>query len=273
MREYLRRTFGEDAELYDRVRPGYPEALFADLASFAELGPGTRILEIGCGTGQATLPLAERGCAITAIELSAGLAAIATEKLRPFSQVQVITVAFEQWPLPDQPFDLLVAAQALHWIDPAIRFQKVAAALRPGGGAAVFGHRHVAGGSGQFFIDVQTCYERHMPGTPVGLRLQEIDELPFDDDGLAVSGLFQAPIQRRYPWVAEYTASEYLDVLSTYSGHRALDPIQRRQLFDCITSLIDREGGRIRKAYLTELAFARKAEGERERERERLDRV
>jgi len=55
-REQLRATFNEDAARYDRVRPGYPAQLFSDLAMFAGIGPGVRVLEIGCGTGQFTLP-------------------------------------------------------------------------------------------------------------------------------------------------------------------------------------------------------------------------
>lgn len=76
-RERLRATFDEAAELYDRGRPGYPEQLFDDLAELARLRPGSRVLEIGCGTGQATAPLAKRGCEVVAVELGAGMAAVA----------------------------------------------------------------------------------------------------------------------------------------------------------------------------------------------------
>jgi len=76
-RERLRVTFDQAAELYDRARPGYPPALFTDLAELAGVGPGCRVLEIGCGTGQATGPLAERGCQVVAVELGAALAAAA----------------------------------------------------------------------------------------------------------------------------------------------------------------------------------------------------
>ena len=68
----LRVTFDGDAERYDRARPGYPAATFDDLLALTGLGPGARVLEIGCGTGQATVPLAERGCQIVAVELGAG---------------------------------------------------------------------------------------------------------------------------------------------------------------------------------------------------------
>src|SRR4029079_16021192 len=57
----LRAIFDEDAERYDRARPGYPAELFADLAALTGLRPGDRVLEVGPGTGQATVPLAKRG--------------------------------------------------------------------------------------------------------------------------------------------------------------------------------------------------------------------
>jgi hypothetical protein len=128
----LRATFDQAAELYDRARPRYPSALFEDLAGLAGIGPGSRVLEIGPGTGQATVPLAERGCRVVAVELGADLAAVARRNLARFPAVEVVTAAFEGWPLPSEPFDLVLAATAFHWVDPAVRVVKAADALRPG---------------------------------------------------------------------------------------------------------------------------------------------
>lgn len=254
----LRRTFGEVAELYDRVRPDYPAQLFADLFDLTHPGRGRRVLEIGCGTGQATLPLLEQGFVVTAVELSSELADVARRKSVAFGdQVRIDVAAFETWPLPDEPFDLVVSAQAFHWIDPSIRLAKSASSLRRGGALAVFGHHHVEGGDSAFFVEVQDCYERFMPGTPAGLRLSDPSSIPFEDWGIAASDLFGPTAFKRYAFELEYTTVEYLDVLSTYSGHRALDPSARAALFGCISGLIDQKfGGRIRKAYLTELAVA-----------------
>ena len=168
-RELRRSTFDEAVELYDRARPGYPAALFEDLAELTSIGPESRVLEIGPGTGQATLPLAERGCRVVAVELGADLAAVARRKLAGFANVEVVTAAFEDWPLPAEAFDLVLAATAFHWIDPAVRIDKVADALRPGGSLATITTHHVAGGDESFFAYAQSCYVRWDPDTPTAL--------------------------------------------------------------------------------------------------------
>jgi SAM-dependent methyltransferase len=253
----LRTTFNEAAELYDRMRPGYPAAMFDDLARAAGLKPGARVLEIGCGTGQATVPLAERGYEIVAVELGAALAAVARRNLARFPAVEVVTAAFEPWPLPAEPFDAVFSATAFHWLDPAVRVSKAADALRPGGVLATVSTEHIAGGSEQFFADVQAYYERFDPSTPPGLRLSPASDIPQDDAELTASGRFGPAHFRRYEWEATYSTAEYLDLLMTYSGHRAMPPAARRGLLDGIARLIDdRHGGSITKRYLTELRYA-----------------
>jgi SAM-dependent methyltransferase len=250
-RESLRRTFTEDAELYDRARPGYPAGLFD------EIPRGSRVLEIGCGTGQATVPLAERGCRIIAIELGEELARLARRKLAGFPGVEVVNATFEDWPLTPEPFDVVLAATSFHWIDPAVRVAKSADALRPGGTLAVISTHHIKGGTDPFFTDVQRCYEKFDPDTPPGETLQPAVALPSDSAEIDGSGRFGVSRFRRFEWEQDYTTAEYLDVLSTYSGHRALPADARAGLLDCIAALIDgRYGGRIVKRYLTLLRLS-----------------
>ncbi|MEJ8852485.1 class I SAM-dependent methyltransferase [Variovorax rhizosphaerae] len=132
-----RESFDEVARLYDSARPGYPRALINDLLDFTALREGGRVLEIGCGIGQLTVPLAELEVFLVAVELGANLADVAREKLSRFGRAEVIVADFDQWVLPDQPFDLVVAATAFHWLDPDRRIQKCVYALRPGGTLAV----------------------------------------------------------------------------------------------------------------------------------------
>ena len=256
----LAAIFDSQAERYDRARPGHPALVFDDIARLADLGRDGRVLEIGCGTGQATVPLAERGYRVVAVEPGARLAAIARHRLGSYSSVSVEVARFEEWPLPAEPFDAVVSATAFHWLDPEVRVTKAADALRPSGALAILGTHHVQGGTEQFFVDVQECYERWDPTTTPGLRLPRSADVPVETEELDWSGRFEPVSVRRYEWETAYSTAEYLDVLLTYSGHLALGPDARRGLLDCTAALIEeRYGGWIVKRYLTELRLARKS--------------
>ncbi len=253
----LRETFDSAAELYDRVRPGYPPALFADLQAVTGLQPGARVLEIGPGTGQATKEMARAGFAVTAVELGENLAAVARRNLVPYPSCSVEVARFEEWPLPAEPFDLVYSATAFHWLDPEIGIPKCRAALRPGGWLAVWDSWHCAGGTAQFFIDSQDCYERWEPTTPAGLRLTDPDDLPDNMPAITAADGFDSPTFRRYFWEQTYTTEGYIDLLLTYSGHIAMEPAAQHGLLTCIRDLINsRYNGRITKAYLTRLTLA-----------------
>jgi ubiquinone/menaquinone biosynthesis C-methylase UbiE len=250
----LRETFDAVAERYDRVRPGYPRPTVEDLEYLAALQVGSRVLEIGCGTGQLTVPLARLGTAVTAVELGAALADVARRNMAAYPNVQVVVGAFEEVALAEAAFDLVVAATSFHWIDPATRLRKSARVLRRGGFLAVIDTHHIAGGTDQFFLEVQRHYEKWDPTTPPGLRLQGADAIPVARPDLEEPALFGPALLRRYEWEAEYTTSEYLALLLTYSNHLALPAPQQDGLISGIGSLIDtRFGGIVRKRYLTEL--------------------
>ena len=128
----LRTIFDDDAELYDRARPAYPEPLFDELVRLAGLRHGDRALEIGPGTGKASVALARRGLRLTGVEPGENMARVARRNLGAFPTAEVQVGAFESWQLPAQPFDLVVAATCWHWLDPDVRFLRAAEALRPG---------------------------------------------------------------------------------------------------------------------------------------------
>jgi SAM-dependent methyltransferase len=264
-REQLRATFDQAAGLYDRARPGYPADLVAELARLAGIAAGSRVLEVGCGTGQLTVPLAERGCEIVALDIGPHLAARARRNLARHPAACVIVAAFEDWSLPALPFDAVVSATAFHWLDPAVRVNKAADALRPGGALATIATHHVAGGDEQFFVEAQGCYARWDPSAPpAGLRLPRAADIAPDSEELDRSGRFGPATFRRYEWENAYSAVAYRELLLTYSGHRALAPEALKGLLDCIARLIDRRyNGKITQRYLSELRVANRLAGDR----------
>ena len=166
---------------------------------------------------------------------------------------------FEEFSLPSEQFDVVTAFSAWHWLDPEIALAQAAAALRPGGAIAIVGGDHVEGGDTDFFNEMQDCYERYMPGTPKGLRLEAADDIPSSDWGIESMPAFDPPVFRRWTQVTEYTTATYFDLLRTFSGHIALDAENRAALFACLEELLEsRYGGRVRRATLTELCVARR---------------
>ena len=273
--ELLRTSFEQVPELYERARPGYPPQVFDDLTALAQLPAQARLLEIGCGTGQATLPLAERGFEITCVELGERLAATARRKLATFPSVSVINADFETWQPERRGFDAVVAFSAFHWLAPDLRYTKAADLLREHGKLGVVSTAHVLPSDGDpFFLEVRADYEAVIPDDPKAKaapdgafysppwRLPHPDALADHSDEVVTgeieaSGRFHDVSARRYLWDVIYTADDYIAVLNTYSHHRALEDETREYLLGRIHRRIEARPERtVRKTYLAMLYVA-----------------
>ncbi len=257
-REARRRTFDEVADVYAAARRPYPEELVDDLVRLAGLGRGSAVVEIGCGTGQATLTLAERGLAITCVELGGRLAAIARRNLEAYPEVDVVVADFEQWESPRHDYDGVVAFNALHWIDPAQRYELTAGLLRPGGSLAFVEPSHVVPADGDpIFLEMQDDYRAvglagdEPPGQP--------EDVPDLGEEIEASGLFTDVVVRRHLYTRTYTADEYVALMSTASDHRLLPDHVRDELFRLERRRIEaRPGGTVAMTHLAVLHVARR---------------
>jgi SAM-dependent methyltransferase len=231
--------FDEAASLYERVRPRYPQALAEDLANFAGVGPHTQVLEIGCGTGQLTLSLAERGASILAVELGPRLAECARQNLAEFPQVKIVVADFDEWDSPND-FDLVVVATAFHWLDPSTRLRKCVNALRSGGTLAIVEtHWRAGNGRDRFFEDSQECYARWDPEYDPNFEPSTLNSLPTQNDELEGSRYFEEIRLNRYIQEQQYGAIDYCDLLRSFSGIRAMDESNRSGFLRCIGQLIE----------------------------------
>ena len=258
-RDALRLTFDTAAERYDRVRPLYESEVFDALATLADLEPESRILEIGCGSGQATLPLVERGYRVTAIELGARLAEIARGKLSAHEEAEVVIAPFEEWPLPDQPFDAVVSANAFHWIDPAVRVTKAAEALRSGGSLAVIETWRWPIAPESVLDRFRGCHEQWTAEPAPAFRPEASHDESEAMPDIEASGLFDEIAIRRFRSIREYTTEEHHELLLTFSNVLALDAERQAGLVGCIDEVVDRDlGGRLIESAQTRLIVARK---------------
>lgn len=235
---------------------------------YAGAQPGDRILDVGAGTGRATLLFAERGMEVTAIEPDPGMAAVASQQAATAGQaIEILATDFEQAALPEHHFWVLISGTAWHWVTPGLRNRLAARVLRPGGALAPFWNRPqwrdnpLRPAINAAYRELEELFAAR-PGGPMNpsgeppqiRNAREWFELEFRGD----SG-FTDVDARVYHWSQLYTTSEYLALLGTHSDHILLPAQARERLFEGVAAAIDAAGGSFELSYQTLLCLARRS--------------
>jgi SAM-dependent methyltransferase len=242
-----RLVFGEDAELYDRVRPSYPAELIDDLVAL--VGGTAHALDAAAGTGKAAVMLAERGLHGVAVEADAAMAAVARRNLAPYPRWRVDESDFEDWRPRDDDgaFDLVTVAQAWHWIDREGGTGQAERLLRPGGRLALLGYDFEFEDS-ELRRAIDTIYRELDPAPPARLLVPS--------EPIAPGYAFGEPIVREYRGEREYTRAEWIALQRTQSNVRILEPATREELLRRLAEVIDEHGGVYRQHYVCRLWVA-----------------
>ena len=129
-------SFDVSADAYMRFIGRYSEPLAVLFADLAEVGPGQRVLDVGCGPGALTAELVRRAGAraVSAVEPSGSFVAAVRERL---PGVDVRQSAAERLPFADDAFDAAMAQLVVHFMaDPVLGLREMGRVTRPGGAVA-----------------------------------------------------------------------------------------------------------------------------------------
>jgi SAM-dependent methyltransferase len=233
----LAESFGSDADRYDRARPRYPR----ELATIVLNGlPGSRVIDVGIGTGLSALPFRESGASVFGIEPDSRMAEVA--RSRGFD---VAVSKFEDWNPAGRTFDAVIAGQTWHWIDPAEGAAKAATLLAPTGRLAAFWNigdpdPDVASA----FAEVYRALDTGLPFTPWARPALESYEriLATSEDGIRGSHAFSEPARVRIDWRATVSRSHWLDQVPTHGGHNRIPAERLAQLLDRLGRVVDDHG-------------------------------
>jgi SAM-dependent methyltransferase len=252
-------AFNEVPALYDRFRPGYPIGAIDALLELASVPDRGRVLEIGPGTGQLTMPLAVRGYAITALEPGPRLAAFLARKARALPNVEVVQARMEDAALEPASWDLVVSATAFHWVDPEARWAIAANALRPNGALGLLRTDHAMGAQSRAYYEgAAPIYRRLTPDGDEPYQPPPETEIGGFRDEMAASGWFEVVEERQFGWDRRHTSATLIGLLRTYSDHRAIARRRRLALTNELRALIDDElGGSFVDRYVTTLCVGR----------------
>lgn len=242
----LRLTFNEVPAEYDNLRPQYTDDLFADIIQFSSLDKTKKALEIGIGTGQATLPFLKTGCELTAIEIGNQLAQYSREKFSEYERFTVVNQDFESASLKENSYDLIYSASAFHWIPPEIGLPKVYQLLNPGG---VFVWFSVQPAPSQEHIhnELQNVYEeynRYFKGgkLPFNRQQEALDKQEYRVNSFKQYGFVEI-VDKLYSGSRTLNAHDYATLCGTYSDHRAIPEEERIVVLQKIENVINLCGG------------------------------
>jgi SAM-dependent methyltransferase len=252
----LSRQFDDAAQLYDEVRPRYPGEIVEHIIAFAELPAHGRIFEVGCGTGQMTLPFATRGYAVVALDQGARLAMLAARHCQPYPQVRVVPCAFEAWQDRAGSYDLFLSAQAFRWIEPDYGMTRAAELLKVGGTIALVWTLDRSQGSA-FWRATEPIYDSYSPVTSSG-NLSVDARVEIYRHALHTSRDFVGVQELRHAWTKRYSGEEYLKLLQTFSDHRSMPEPNKSHFFDAISRVIAQMGGEVMRNYETVALLAKK---------------
>ncbi|HLH47683.1 MAG TPA: methyltransferase domain-containing protein [Acidimicrobiales bacterium] len=135
---------GETAEYYVKYRRGYTETTVAAVVNQLHLGPDDAVIDLGCGTGLFTLPLARRVRLVVGVDPEADMLSLARQRTETALSSKVVWCVGSDDDLPaltnllgEATVGAVTVAQALHFMNHEQLFPRARRLLRPGGGLAV----------------------------------------------------------------------------------------------------------------------------------------
>lgn len=224
-------SFGSIAASYDRYRPSYPEALIDELVA---LRPAA-VLDVGCGTGKAARLLTARGLPVLGVEIDPEMAAVARNH-----GVTVEIGSFEKWDDADRRFDLIISAQAWHWVNPQIGAPKAARLLNAGGVVTLFWNFDELDEATRAVVDpiyreLAPDLDTNRPNTP-GARLEE----------LRATRAFSSVETRTYGWQRTLTVDDWIGMVGTHSDHLLLGPERLARVQEALREALRQAGPTVR---------------------------
>lgn len=220
--------FDRVADLYERHRPGYPDAAVDIVADRLRIGPGRRVLDLAAGTGKLTREWVARGAEVVAVEPVAGMRDVLAREL---PDARVLDGRAEDLPLDDASVDAVTVAQAFHWFDGDRALAEMQRVLAPGGRLAVVFNRRDTSTPVQAAID--ELLAAHRGDTPSWASHDWPRSLDTTDR-------FDALTSADYPFAQELDADGLVGRVASVSFVAQLDDPTRARVLDAVQDVFAR---------------------------------
>jgi SAM-dependent methyltransferase len=257
--EQRKNWYSPAAEAYNQARPRYPQNLIHQVVEVAHLSTDSKVLELGCGPGTATVAFAQLGYSMICLEPNPNFFQLAQQNCQSYPNVEIQNTSFEEWTLEAHKFDAVLAASSFHWISPEVGYPKAANALKDGGRLILLWNKELQP-SYEVHQSLSEIYQIHAPSlyryedkkTQEDI-LQKLGNMSID------SGQFQNLISGQVTSQVTYNVNQYLTLLNTYSPYIMLDPRTKESLFAGLKHQIEHDfGGNLQLSYISAYHIAQK---------------
>ncbi|SEH42655.1 Methyltransferase domain-containing protein [Ruminococcus flavefaciens] len=259
----LKRTFDSVSSAYDKMRPGYVGELYQKIFGYVHIDKNSRAVEVGSGSGQATKPVLDTGCDLTAVEYGENLSELLRENFKGYPNLTVMTGKFEDMTFSENTYDLVFSATAFHWIPEETGYRKVFSMLRQGGAFARFAnHPCISKKDNALAQAIEDVYDKYYysyyPEKKRGTAAEYTAEQ--SEKTANISGKYGFTDIQFHLFYRErvFTADEYIQLLGTYSDHIAIEKGVREEFFSSIKEAVNAHGGRLVISDTLDLQLARK---------------
>jgi SAM-dependent methyltransferase len=260
------------AGIYEEIRPSYPEQLIQDIISITNLKSEDILLEIGAGTGKATIQFANKGFRIHAVEIGEDMAVILRKKCSAYTNVTIDVASFEEWTCKeDLAYDMIYSAQAFHWINKDIKYRRCHELLKDNGYLVLFWYQPTGCKTperieiddqvdilvSRYTSKVTTIKEGPERLVHTGVASDEDRKKEIDE-----SGLFRIVSELNYTFRTRNNPEQYLNVMKSVPSYASvLDRIDSdiiKKMDSEIEELINQHGGYTEEEFLYSLYIAQK---------------
>ncbi len=252
--------FNNVVEKYEKYRPQYNDEVYEEIFSYSNLANKDKVVEIGCGTGQATKAFLDFNCDVTALEIGNELAKYTMEKYQNHGNFNVINTPFEEFQGPNNHYDLIYSATAFHWIPPEIGYKRALDLLKQGGSIALFWNRPSISKENKCLeSEIKQLYTKYLGELDSERpRISKENLYSQVQNELSHYGFIEVEMKTFHNFRI-LSGEEYTGLLETYSDHMSLHDSIKTPFYCSIRECIKSYGDKIEIINDIDLHLGRKA--------------